>query len=177
MGTVPAHLLPFEICRMSKRISKLEERIMDKRRKQRYLYIDGQAVPVSEQVYQAFWHYTNKEDYFMRQLKTPRHRTDQKTQTVLVISARECSLDEMLAAGQQFVGAEQEIEDLVLSGIWLEELLMNLTQEEQEIVRLFYIQGKTERAASAALGLPKSTFRRHEQRLREKLGKLLKNYL
>lgn len=150
---------------------------MDQRHKQRYLYIDGQAVPVSEQVYQVFWHYANKEDYFMRQLKTPRRRMDQKTQTFFVVSSRECSLDEMLAAGQQFVGTEQDIEDLVLSGMWLEDLLMNLTWEEQEIVRQFYIQGKTERAASAALGLPRSTFRRHERRLREKLGKLLKNYL
>ena len=113
----------------------------------------------------------------MRQLKTPRRRMDQKTQTFFVVSSRECSLDEMLAAGQQFVGTEQDIEDLVLSGMWLEDLLMNLTWEEQEIVRQFYIQGKTERAASAALGLPRSTFRRHERRLREKLGKLLKNYL
>ena len=35
---------------------------MSKDKKQRYLYIDGQAVPVTEEVYRAYWHYTAKED-------------------------------------------------------------------------------------------------------------------
>ena len=43
---------------------------MSKDKKQRYLYIDGQAVPVTEEVYRAYWHYTAKEDYFTLQLKT-----------------------------------------------------------------------------------------------------------
>lgn len=29
-----------------------------------YLYIDGQAVPVSEQVYRVYQHYERKEEYF-----------------------------------------------------------------------------------------------------------------
>ena len=52
-----------------------------------------------------------------------------------------------------------------------------LTEEERRIVQEFYINGKNEREACAALGLPKTTFRRREQRLREKLGILLKNFL
>ena len=39
---------------------------MSPKRKQRYLYIDGKAIPVTEKVYRAFWHYEDKEDYFMR---------------------------------------------------------------------------------------------------------------
>ena len=30
---------------------------MNKKCKQHYLYIDGKAVPVTEKVYRAFWHY------------------------------------------------------------------------------------------------------------------------
>ena len=30
---------------------------MNTKRKQRYLYIDGEAIPVTEKVYRAFWHY------------------------------------------------------------------------------------------------------------------------
>lgn len=52
---------------------------MSKDKKQRYLYIDGQAVPVTEEVYRAYWHYTAKEDYFTRQLKTERFSADQDT--------------------------------------------------------------------------------------------------
>ena len=64
-----------------------------------------------------------------------------------------------------------------ISGIWLEQVLDTLTEEERRIVQEFYINGKNEREACAALGLPKTTFRRREQRLREKLGILLKNFL
>lgn len=30
---------------------------MSPKRKQRYLYIDGKAIPVTAKVYHAFWHY------------------------------------------------------------------------------------------------------------------------
>lgn len=150
---------------------------MSNKRKQCYLYVDGIAVPVNDKVYQEFWHYTNKEDYFMRQLKTARHRCDKQTHARDFVPARECSLEQLTAAGHQFLSADPSVEDLVLSGIWLEELLETLTTEEQDIIRLFYIQEKSERAASAAMGIPKTTFRRHEQRLRVKLGILLKKYL
>lgn len=56
---------------------------MNAKRKQRYLYIDGEAVPVTEKVYRAFWHYEDKEDYFMRQLKTPRVIRDKKLRMLL----------------------------------------------------------------------------------------------
>ena len=144
---------------------------------QKFLYIEGRAVPVSDEVYQAFWHYKNKEDYFMRQLKAPRYRLDRQTQAQVRVPARECSLEQLTAAGQQFLSSDPSVEELVLSGIWLEELLKTLTAEEQGIIWHFYIQGKSERAACAALGIPKTTFRRHEQRLRVKLGVLLKKYL
>ena len=38
---------------------------MSDEQRKRYLYIDGQKVPVSEQVYKAYWEYTEKERYFM----------------------------------------------------------------------------------------------------------------
>ena len=150
---------------------------MNAKRKQRYLYIDGEAVPVTEKVYRAFWHYEDKEDYFMRQLKTPRVIRDKKTQDVVAVPAREVPLDQILVWRRSSATALNDVEALVLSGIWLEQVLGTLTEEERRIVQEFYIGGKNEREACAALGLPKTTFRRREQRLREKLGILLKNFL
>ena len=34
-----------------------------------YLYIDGQAVPVSEEIYRVYQHYERKEEYFSYDLK------------------------------------------------------------------------------------------------------------
>lgn len=150
---------------------------MSPKHKQRYLYIDGEAVPVTEKVYRAFWHYEDKEDYFMRLLKTPRNIRDKETQEVIVVPAREVPLDQVPAWRRGSAAALSDVEDLVLSGIWLEQVLGTLTEEERRIVQEFYINGKNEREACAALSLPKTTFRRREQRLREKLGILLKNFL
>ena len=150
---------------------------MDQKRKQRYLYIDGEPVPVTEKVYQAFWHYEDKEDYFMRQLKAPRRTRDKETLEVVVVPAREVPMEHYPMLSRHNAVAISDVEDLVLSGVWLEQVLATLTEEEREIVREFYINGKTERAACAALGLPRTTFQRREKRLREKLGILLKSFL
>ena len=45
---------------------------MSKNHKERasyYLFIDGQAVPVSEQVYRMYQHYERKEEYFFYDMK------------------------------------------------------------------------------------------------------------
>ena len=44
-----------------------------------YLYIDGQAVPVSEQVYRAYQHYERKEEYFSYDLKTEKFQKETAT--------------------------------------------------------------------------------------------------
>ena len=150
---------------------------MEQQRKQRYLYIKGEAVPVTEEVYQTFWHYEAKEDYFMRQLKKSRCIQNKETLEVVVVPAREIPMEQTSSKYRQHMAALNEVEDLVLSGVWLEQLLSTLTEEEQQIVREFYIGGKTVREACVALGLPKSTFQRREKKLREKLGILLKNFL
>lgn len=150
---------------------------MSPKRKQRYLYIEGEAIQVTEKVYQAFWHYEDKEDYFMRQLKMPRRTRDKETKEVLFVPAREVPMDQVPVWRRSSTSSLSDVEDLVLSGVWLEQVLSTLTEEERKIVQEFYINGKTEREACAALGLPKTTFRRREQRLREKLGILLKNFL
>ena len=113
----------------------------------------------------------------MRLLKTPRQIRDRETQEIIVVPAREIPMDQIPVCLRSHTTARLDVEELVLSGIWLEQVLDTLTEEERRIVQEFYINGKNEREACAALGLPKTTFRRREQRLREKLGILLKNFL
>ena len=54
---------------------------MSEKQKKYYLYIDGQAVPVSEQVYRTYHHYGRKEEYFTYNLKTEKFSCDQEAQT------------------------------------------------------------------------------------------------
>ena len=67
---------------------------MNNGQKKYYLYIDGQAVPVSEQVYRAYHHYARKEEYFTYDLKTEKFSCDQETQTAHFTPSREDSYPE-----------------------------------------------------------------------------------
>ena len=72
---------------------------MSKNREERanyYLYIDGQAVPVSEQVYRVYQHYERKEEYFSYDLKTEKFQKD----TATFLPSREDSYERLLATGQ-----------------------------------------------------------------------------
>ena len=71
---------------------------MNEGQKKYALYIDGQAVPVSEQVYRAYHHYARKEEYFTYDLKTERFSYDQKAQTATFTPSREDSYERLLAA-------------------------------------------------------------------------------
>ena len=83
-GTEPAHLQLRKFDAHS--IKFLEVTTVNEKKKQYYLYINGEAVPVTEKVYKTFWYFEDKEDYFMRQLKIPRRTQDKETcESVVVI--------------------------------------------------------------------------------------------
>lgn len=75
---------------------------MSEKQKKYYLYIDGQAVPVSEQVYRTYHHYGRKEEYFTCDLKTEKVSCDQEAQTAAFTPSREDSYERLLEANQQF---------------------------------------------------------------------------
>lgn len=74
---------------------------MSKKREERanyYLYINGQAVPVSEQVYRVYQHYERKEEYFSYDLKTEKFQKD----TATFLPSREDSFERLLETDRQF---------------------------------------------------------------------------
>ena len=136
---------------------------MNEGQKKYTLYIDGQAVPVSEQVYRAYHHYARKEEYFTYDLKTERFSCDQKAQTATFTPSREDSYERLLAANRQFASADPSPEEEAVSSLWLENLMRALSPEEREIIRQLYILDRTEREASATLRLALSTFHRRKK--------------
>lgn len=146
---------------------------MRKKQKKYYLYIDGQAVPVTEQVYETYHHYARKEEYFSYDLKTEKFTCDQQAQTAAFTPSREDSLDRLWDTDRQFAAPGPSTEEQATSSVWMEELMKGLSQQEREIITQLYILNKSEREASAALHLAKSTFRRRKAALIEKLRNLL----
>ena len=146
---------------------------MNHAHKKYYLYIDGQAVPVSEQVYRTYHHYERKEEYFTYDLKTEKFSCYQEAQTAAFTPSREDSYERLLEASRQFASAAPSPEEEATSSIWLEDLMRALSPEEREIIRQLYILDRTEREASATLRLALSTFHRRKKALLEKLRNLL----
>lgn len=146
---------------------------MSEKQKKYYLYIDGQAVPVSEQVYRAYHHYGRKEEYFTYDLKTEKFSCDQEAQTATFTPSREDSYERLLEANQQFASAGLSPEEEATASIWLEDLMRGLSPEERGIITQLYILDKSERQACAALNLALSTFHHRKKALLEKLRNLL----
>ena len=146
---------------------------MSSKQKKFYLYIDGQAVPVSEQVYREYHRYARKEEYFTYDLKAEQFTCDQESQSASFIPSREDSYERLLAANHQFAADEPTPEDTATASLWMQDLMRGLSQEEREIITQLYILDKSERQACAALNLALSTFHRRKKSLLEKLRNLL----
>ena len=146
---------------------------MSEEQKKYYLYIDRQAVPVSEQVYWTYHHYGRKEEYFTYDLKTEKFSCDQEAQTAAFTPSREDSYERLLEAKQQFASAGPSPEEEAISSIWREDLMRVLSPEEQDLITQLYVLDRTERQASAALGWALSTFHRRKLALLKKLRALL----
>ena len=149
---------------------------MEQRKKQFFLTdTEGKKVPVSENIYDAYWQYTNKEDYFMRQLKEERFRYDPERQIAEFLPSREDSYERLLEEGAEFMMNQPSVEEQAEIRILQEILLRNLKQDEVELIRLFYFSGKTDREISRQLGIPKSTLADRKKSLLERCGRIL-NY-
>lgn len=142
-----------------------------------YLYIDGQAVPVSEQVFREYHHYERKEEYFTYDLKAEGFTSDQEAQTATFIPSREDSYERLLAAKTQFPSVGPSVEEQAIARLDMKALVRNLTEEERGIIRELYYLDKSEREACAALHLAKTTFRRRKKALLEKLRNMLNENL
>ncbi len=129
------------------------------------IYVQGEAVPVSEEVYRVYHHYERKEEYFSYDRKRGKFQQDTGT----FLPSKEDSYDRLLEQDQQFASPDVSTEDQVISQVWLESFAKCLTKEERELLYKLYFQEKTEREVSRELGISKSTLHRRKVKLLEKI--------
>lgn len=144
---------------------------MSSERKQRYLYIDGQAVPVSEQVYRVYQHYERKEEYFSYDLKVEKFQKE----TASFLPSREDSYERLLEQDRQFAASAQPVEEQAISSVWLEGLLECLSEDERIILHKLYFEDKSERIVSMELGISKTALHQRKVKLLQKLKIFLEN--
>ena len=138
---------------------------MDKDKREYFIYVKGKAVPVSEEVYKAYWKITEHEKYLQRK--------DWKYD-VIPFSAMDYDghfvdniTDERIDI-EKIVEVKMQIEEL-------NEALATLTKKERELIEaIFYKEeslrsiGKKEKVSYQAIG-------KRRDKILEKLRKLLED--
>lgn len=135
------------------------------------LYIDGQDVPVTEQIYRVYRHYERKEEYFTSDLKKEKFQKE----TATFLPSREDSYDRLLEKDRQFTAPDRSVEEQAISSVWLEELLQYLSVDEKSILHKLYFEEKSERIVSTELGISKTALHQRKVKLLQKLKIILKN--
>lgn len=139
------------------------------------IYINGQAVPVSEEVYRAYKHFERKEEYFTYDLKAEKF----SRKTASFLPSREDSYERLLEANQQFVIQEVSVQvqvEKLLDAEMVKKALLFLNPEERELINLLFYQEKTEQEVGILLHISQQAVNKRKQAVLIKLRKLLKEF-
>lgn len=139
------------------------------------IYINGQAVPVSEEVYRAYKHFERKEEYFTYDLKAEKF----SKKTASFLPSREDSYERLLETNQQFVIQEVSVQVQVENLLDVEivrKALSFLNSEERELINLLFYQEKTEQEVGILLHISQQAVNKRKQAVLMKLRKLLKEF-
>ena len=141
-----------------------------------YLYIDGQPVQVSGEVYREYYRAEDKERYFMGKLKKGRTKVNPETQEIQYIPSRELSYELLMEQDWQFTAQDASVEEMVVKAAMLEKLqavLQNLSAEELALLNeLFYLE-QTEREVAGLYAVSQNTIHYRKSRVLDKLRKMM----
>ena len=127
--------------------------------KDRYVWLDGVKVPVSEEVYRAYYRPV------WREAKQKDVRGD-----------NEYSLDALEESGFEAVSQDALVDEIVADKLLLDELyaaLAELTDDERFLIDQFFYKEKSEREISKETNTPRNTLVYRKNRLLAKLKKLI----
>ena len=143
----------------------------------RKLWVNGQFIEVSEEVYQVYMQGDRKMRYFETDLKTERTILAEDGTVQRIIPSREDSLDRLIDDNaRQFSDAGESVEDAVLRKLAEDELhraLEKLTDEEYALVYVLFFEGKTERSYAKELGVSQVAVHKKKQRILKKLKEII----
>ena len=136
---------------------------MDK--KEYYLYVKGKAVPVSEEVYKAYWKITEHEKYLYRK---------DREHCVLPFS----SFDYDGHFVDNIIDEKIDLEKIVEVKMQIEELhkaLATLTKEERELMEAIFYREESLRSISRKEKVTHQAIGQRRDQILEKLRKILED--
>jgi len=148
--------------------------------KQFFIRVRGQCVPVTEELYLAYYRSKRRDRYYEHDIKIERAVYDQSGNITGYRPAREDSLDRLMDAGEDFAEDCESVEDYVFSAIMAESLHRALDQLEQGeralIDALFFSndgKGMTERDYAVILGISQPAVFKRKLKILAKLKELI----
>jgi DNA-directed RNA polymerase specialized sigma24 family protein len=142
------------------------------------IYVNGQFVEVSEEVFTEYNKGNRKMRYMEQDLKVERIIIEPISETIKVIPSREDSLNRLIDESKKEFAIDQEsAEDNVVQRIMISEMrncLLLLNADELELINALFFEGYTERSWSKHTGIAVMTLYDRKIKILNKLKKLMK---
>ena len=137
------------------------------------IWVSGQFVEVTDEVYDAYMKGDRKMRYFENDLKAERILLDEDGQIKQIILSREDSLDRLMDDNaEQFADRHESVEDMVLRRISIERLYKafdTLTEKERKLIEALFFEEMTEREVSLSLGISQPAVHKQKNKILKKL--------
>ena len=137
------------------------------------IWVRGQFVEVTDEVYAAYMRGDRKMRYFVPDLKCERPVYGSNGEIKRVLPSREDSLDRLMEENaRQFAANAESVEDVVFRKLMADKLhtaLMQLTKEERDLIYALFFDEKTESEVAKALGISQQAVHKRKNRILKKL--------
>lgn len=141
------------------------------------IYIKGEKVCVTDEVYMVFEKSERKEKYIKYDLKAEKLLINTKDETVKFIQSKEDSYDRLTdECNLEFADESMNTEDEVIMAMLIDtlrEAVMTLTDTEKHIIYGLFFQGKTAKRISKELGVSVQAIYQRKHNILKKLRKIL----
>lgn len=141
------------------------------------IWVRGQFVEVTDEVYTAYMRGDRKMRYFEADLKSERPVYGSNGEIKQVLPSREDSLDRLMEENaRQFAAAAESVEDVVIRKLAVDKLhtaLSLLTPEERALIQALFFEEKTERQYADELGVYRNAVHVRKMKALKKLKKIL----
>lgn len=143
------------------------------------IWIRGQFIEVTDEVYAAYMQGDRKMRYFENDLKSERTVLDKNGQVVQVIPSREDSLDRLMDENaRQFSHSDESVENAVFRKMEQDKLhtaLSRLSPEEQSLIWALFFEERSEIELAAELGISQPAVYKRKIKILKKLKLFLEN--
>lgn len=141
------------------------------------LWINGEYVDVTDEIYTVYFKGQRKMNYFEKDLKSERVVKDKNGDIKKIIPSREDSLDRLLSDNlRQFSDNSESVETVVQTNDEIDKLhiaLKQLSANEWVIIKMLFYDEMSERDTAKVLGISQVAVNKRKHCILKKLKKII----